>query len=120
METRYHIGLLTGTLLILAILSYAYYADYNYRKEIARTEQTEQQKTEQTVSTQGGAHKEEVYYLKNRNGYVIVYLDDQTSIYEYTNIRVEELPEELQNEIREGKRLEGKDKLYGFLENYSS
>ena len=51
---------------------------------------------------------------------VIVYLDDQTSIYEYTNIRVEELPEELQNEIREGKRLEGKDKLYGFLENYSS
>ena len=83
METRYHIGLLTGTLLILAILSYAYYADYNYRKEIARTEQTEQQKTEQTVSTQGGAHKEGVYYLKNRNGYVIVYLDDQTSIYEY-------------------------------------
>ena len=52
METRYHIGLLTGTLLILAILSYAYYADYNYRKEIARTEQTEQQETEQTVSTQ--------------------------------------------------------------------
>lgn len=51
---------------------------------------------------------------------MIVYLDDQTSIYEYTNIRVEELPEELQNEIREGKRLEGKDKLYGFLENYSS
>ena len=45
METRYHIGLLTGTLLILAILSYAYYADYNYRKEIARTEQTEQQET---------------------------------------------------------------------------
>lgn len=120
METRYHIGLLTGTLLILAILSYAYYADYNYRKEIARTEQTEQQETEQTVSTQGGAHKEGVYYLKNRNGYVIVYLDDQTSIYEYTNIRVEELPEELQNEIRAGKRLEGKDKLYGFLENYSS
>ena len=76
METRYHIGLLTGTLLILAILSYAYYADYNYRKEIARTEQTEQQETEQTVSTQGGAHKEGVYYLKNRNGYVIVYLDD--------------------------------------------
>ena len=79
METRYHIGLLTGTLLILAILSYAYYADYNYRKEIARTEQTEQQKTEQTVSTQGGAHKEGVYYLKNRNGYVIVYLDDQSN-----------------------------------------
>lgn len=65
METRYHIGLLTGTLLILAILSYAYYADYNYRKELARTEQTEQQETEQTVSTQGGAHKEGVYYLKN-------------------------------------------------------
>lgn len=121
METRYHIGLLTGTLLILAILSYAYYADYNYRKELARTEQTEQQETEQTVSTQGWCtQRMGWYYLKNRNGYVIVYLDDQTSIYEYTNIRVEELPEELQKEIREGKRLEGKDKLYGFLENYSS
>ena len=77
METRYHIGLLTGTLLILAILSYAYYADYNYRKEIARTEQT--------VSTQGGAHKEGVYYLKNRNGYVIVYL---TTRQVFMNIRI--------------------------------
>ena len=120
METRYHIGLFTGVFLILALLSYAYYADYNYRKELAKTEQTQQNKTEQTVTTQGGAHKEEVYYLKNRNGYVIVYLDDQTSIYEYTNIRVEELPENLQEEIRAGKTLEGKDKLYGFLENYSS
>ena len=90
METRYHIGLLTGTLLILAILSYAYYADYNYRKEIARTEQTEQQETEQTVSTQGGAHKEEVYYLKIRN------------------------------EIRYGKYIRSQADLYGFLENYSS
>ena len=120
METRYHIGLFAGTILILAILSYAYYTDYNYRKELARTEQTEQKKNEQTVTTQGGAHKEEVYYLKNRNGYVIVYLDDQASIFEYTNIRVEELPEDLQKEILEGKKLEGKDKLYGFLENYSS
>ena len=120
METRYHIGLLTGTLLILAILSYAYYADYNYRKEIARTEQTEQQETEQTVSTQGGAHKEGVYYLKNRNGYSYIhkYLSGRPD--KQSHIRVEELPEELQNEIREGKRLEGKDKLYGFLENYSS
>ena len=75
METRYHIGLLTGTLLILAILSYAYYADYNYRKEIARTEQTEQQETEQTHRTQGGPHKEGVYNLYNRNVYVIVNLD---------------------------------------------
>ena len=34
METRYHIGLLTGTLLILAILSYAYYADYITGKKL--------------------------------------------------------------------------------------
>ena len=37
METRYHIGLFAGVLLILALLSYAYYADDNYRKELART-----------------------------------------------------------------------------------
>ena len=82
--------------------------------------QGQNRRSSRKQNRQSGAHKEGVYYLKNRNGYVIVYLDDQTSIYEYTNIRVEELPEELQNEIREGKRLEGKDKLYGFLENYSS
>ena len=44
METRYHIGLLTGTLLILAILSYAYYADYNYRKEIIEKKFSQQNK----------------------------------------------------------------------------
>ncbi len=39
---------------------------------------------------------------------MIVYLDDQTSIYEYTNIRVEELPEELQDEDPGGKAVRGK------------
>lgn len=120
MEKKYGIGLCAGAVLILAILSWAYYADYNYQKELARAERTEKTEPDQTVVTQGTAQKEEIYYLKSRNGYVIVYLDDQKSIYEYTDIRMEDLPEKLQKEIGQGKKLEGKNKLYGFLENYSS
>ena len=49
-----------------------------------------------------------------------VYLQDGQTLYEYTDISVQELPEELQEEIISGKRIETTEELYGFLENYSS
>ena len=54
------------------------------------------------------------------NGYIVVYLSDKSTPYEYTSIRFDELPERLQKEIRNGKYVESAEALYGFLENYSS
>lgn len=60
------------------------------------------------------------YYISIKNGYVIVYNADKSTIYEYTDIIYDGLPEELKEEIAEGKYIESTEELYGFLENYSS
>lgn len=60
------------------------------------------------------------YYLKEEQGYVCIYLDDGKTLYENTSIRMETLPESMQSEIRDGKRIHTEKELYDFLENYSS
>ncbi|MGI6094363.1 MAG: hypothetical protein ACOYBL_02910 [Lachnospiraceae bacterium] len=60
------------------------------------------------------------FLLKEDQGYVTVYLEDGTTVFEYTAIAVTELPQELQEELQEGKQIESSDALYSFLENYSS
>ena len=59
------------------------------------------------------------YLLRELNGFVVVYLADGNTIYELTEIPLSDLPEELQQQILEGKILSTEDE-YGFLENYSS
>ncbi len=67
-----------------------------------------------------GASSEEVYYLKEQDGYVIVCLPDRSTVYETTSISVELLPESVKKEILQGKYVGSRRELYGFLENYSS
>ncbi len=71
----------------------------------------------QSVSSE----KEEfAYYLVEENGKIVIYLGDRTTLYEYTDIDPQTIPEELLKEIRAGKGIEGERELYDFLENYSS
>ncbi len=62
----------------------------------------------------------EGFVLLEEGGFVSVYQADRKTHYSSTGILVEELPIELQEEIREGKVIEGEEQLYSFLENYSS
>lgn len=66
------------------------------------------------------AENTDSFYLFEVNGYIVVYLSDKKTPYEYTDILYEELPDLLKAEIRNGKYIENKDELYGFLENYTS
>ena len=59
------------------------------------------------------------FYIRNEGGYVVVCKSDDT-IYEYTSIKIKELPMFMQNEIKNGLRLNSLSEVYGFLENYSS
>lgn len=73
------------------------------------------------VITQGeSVKKEDVFYLKELNGYLVVYKEDGTTVFEYTNILIEELPEVLLEDVKDGIKIIGNERLYGFLENYSS
>lgn len=135
MKRRYVIGLCAAFLAVSGLMAGAFQLSYNMAKREfnlqaeeaakARTAKKDAEyaasgKTDQTVETDGDAQKEDTYYLAERNGYVVVYLSDKKTVYEYTSIELSQLPETVKKEIQNGKVISGTQSLYGFLENYSS
>lgn len=124
MNKKYSVGLFAGGIvLVVTLLSVAYQVSYNHAKQQLAKQQEEsllQEEISQSINTDGTATKEEGYYLTELNGYVVVYLSDKTTPYEYTNIMVSMLPEDIKDAIIAGKVIESTKELYGFLENYSS
>ena len=123
MKNKYGIGFLLFLILVVFGITCAYQLSLNKGKreiqaEITAKEQREMNDT--SVAADGQALKDDCYYLKELNGYVVVYLSDKKTVYEYTDISLEYLPENLQKEIQNGKYIETSESLYGFLENYSS
>lgn len=94
-------------------------------QEQAQEERTAQEQPERaeasaapdSVVNDTGSHE---YYLVEEDGRVTIYRIEGRTLFEYTGITVESLPEELQGEISHGKRVSGEKELYDFLENYSS
>lgn len=62
----------------------------------------------------------ESFYLAVYDNEVIVYLEDRKTVYIETQIKLDSLPEELQRDIIQMMWIENEEKLYDFLENYSS
>lgn len=60
------------------------------------------------------------FIAKSFNGMVVILNSDGKTVYEYTDINVGTLPEELSQSISEGLVFETEEELYNFLENYSS
>lgn len=60
------------------------------------------------------------YILVVENNYITVYNAGMEDVYLYTDIRLDELPQEVQNEIIQKKYVESEEELYNFLESYSS
>lgn len=60
------------------------------------------------------------YYLIEEFGFINIYCDDLETVYEYTEIEMKDLPQELQDEISRGKGVLNEQELFDFLENYSS
>lgn len=64
--------------------------------------------------------EEEGFYLMVADHFVVVYKEDKQTIYLNTDIMLENLNSQLQEEIIEGKYIENEQELYNFLESYSS
>ncbi len=64
--------------------------------------------------------EEQGFYLMVADHFVIVYKQDKKTIYMNTDILLENLSQELQDEIIQGKYMENEQALYNFLESYSS
>ena len=64
--------------------------------------------------------KNEGFYLMVADHFIVVYRQDQRTVYMNTDILLESLNDALQAEIMQGKYLETEDEVYNFLESYSS
>lgn len=137
MKNKYGLGFLTLTIIAVIIITFAYQLSYHRAKERAEEARAEKEvqtemsteiqtenkpatKSEESIAAEGTALKDDCYYLMEVNGYIVVYLSDKKTPYEYTDILYDELPEKLREEIRNGKYIENTKDLYSFLENYSS
>lgn len=60
------------------------------------------------------------FYMCEENGCVTVYYIDKKTVYEYTNILVDTLPQNIKEQIQRGKYVSDEEALYNFLENYTS
>ena len=118
MKTKYCIGFLAAILFLVVLLGIGYQVSYQYvmDRQMAR----QQDKQQRSVAVKGEAEKNEGYYLCELQGFIVVYLSDKSTIYEFTEIPLTDLPEEVQQEIHTGKHIETEKELYAFLENYSS
>ena len=126
MRNKYGIGFFATAIIAMLVITCAYQFSFHKAKEQAKKNhaQKEQQEIEEEsgalVEADGEAMKEDCYYLMEVNGYVVVYLSDKVTPYEYTAIAYDELPPTVRAEVRNGKYIESPEELYGFLENYSS
>lgn len=121
MKQKYSVGIFILFLMVLLFVTGS--------QKFAKIQESEEQEIEQeeplqssveSVVTDGHALKEDCFFLKEANGYVVVYFSDGKTVYEYTDISFEELPEKVKKEVNNGKYIENQEELYGFLENYSS
>lgn len=60
------------------------------------------------------------FYLRVENNSIVVYCDDNATVYMYTDIKAETLPEYIQTQVIMGMFMEDEAALYHFLETYSS
>ncbi len=60
------------------------------------------------------------FYLAVQDNEVVVLLENKKTVFIYTGIKLEELPEDVQMDIIQMRFVEDEEKLYNFLEAYSS
>lgn len=109
MRRKYSIGFLILTIAVVCLLILVY--RLSYHKAILELEEDLLEKS---------VDLDEYYYIKALDGYVTVYMADEETVYEYTTIPIEELPKDVQKELKDGKKVDTMGQVYGFLENYSS
>ncbi|MDE6435091.1 MAG: hypothetical protein K2L07_12780 [Lachnospiraceae bacterium] len=101
----------------------------NYMKHLSKKEQdegltsyelTEYSDTQITLRKTYRKEEKNGFYARSFNGTIVILQSDDKTVYEYTQIMIHTLPEEMQEKINAGYYIENEEDLYSFLENYSS
>lgn len=89
--------------------------------QVAQTEESAEDQGEDAASSlKEPDWSDYEFLLVNDNNYVTVYRLPEKELYEYTDVIMDVLPAELQEEVQQGKYLKNEEELYNFLENYTS
>ena len=60
------------------------------------------------------------FYMIYKNGRIVVYHSDKKTVYDYPDLKLYELPLDLQCQMVTGMEIKDEAELYNFLQNYSS
>lgn len=118
MKNRYSVSYFLIISILTIMLTMAYSFTYNQQQSqyLANLEEGHGS----SINSNSNEIISSGFYLRQQGEYVIVYLYDNETIFEETNILISELSEDLQHDIIGGLYIESTQELYGFLENYSS
>ena len=106
--------------LLLIVMVWLYIKIYNERKPSAEEIVTEQSITKEEAIEISQEYENYTYYAKSEDGRVIVYSVKNKNLIMETGIETFTLPSVIQEKLEEGIFFETPEKLYDFLENYSS
>ncbi len=94
--------------------------EQNIERLLSKQRQAEAEKEKENAAESLNVIEPYAYVLLAEDGFVAVYQADRETLYATTGILVDNLPANLQQEIRDGKIIDSEEQLYSFLENYSS
>lgn len=77
-------------------------------------------KQEMNTRKRDDSWNEKGFWMKEENGFLVIYDAESLQMYDETTIQLSDLPERLQLCIAEGIYFGNEQELYAFLENYSS
>lgn len=85
------------------------------------SEEGQQEKSqEEMIEVSDNYDGNERYFVKEEDGYLVIYDRLTLKRYDETTIQLSDLPERLQERVMEGLYFQDEEELYAFLENYSS
>ncbi|MCI5649064.1 MAG: hypothetical protein MR332_06490 [Fusicatenibacter sp.] len=118
------IGYLCAVFLIMAGFFYSYHLgeerENDEKKQKAAVSFSGSSESLIEAAVEADAMEKARFVLGEEDGRILVLLEDGHTVYEYTDIRISDLPESVQEEVYSGKTIENAAELYSFLENYSS
>ncbi|MGN0315507.1 MAG: hypothetical protein ACI4EG_12075 [Fusicatenibacter sp.] len=116
------IGYLCAVFLIMAGFFYSYNLGEERENDEQKAAVSFSGSSESLIeaAVEADAMEKARFVLGEEDGRILVLLEDGHTVYEYTDIRISDLPESVQEEVYSGKTIENAAELYSFLENYSS
>lgn len=109
-------------IVITALCAYMCYLAFSRKKDQSSIEQIRSESVKQATKKQTTTKKKEkaTYSLKILDGNLAVINNKTKEIFEYTDMKKENLPSDILTMLREKFVFENREEVYHFLESYSS